>query len=242
LTDRLEVYIGWDSRETIAYDVCVGSIARRTSVPFNIVPLQQRSLRQLGLYNRDTDPLASTEFTYTRFLVPTLCDFKGWALFVDCDFLFIHDISELFAMCDDKFAVMCVKHPDYESRDTCKMDGQTQTSYPRKNWSSLVLYNCGHLATKKLTSSVVNTASGAFLHRFQWLDDDLIGEIPREWNWLEGTYKKGDMAATGGSPLPKAIHYTRGNCYFKEWQDVDYVDLWKNEYKAICGRDFKLEQ
>lgn len=216
------IFIGWDRREDIAYQVCKYSMRMRATTPVAIQALRQDSLRARGLYWRDADPLASTEFTYTRFLLPALTGYQGWALFCDCDFLWLSDVAELFARCDDRFAIMCTKH-DYRPTETVKMDGQTQTRYPRKNWSSMVLYNCGHPANAALTPKIVNEKSGAFLHRFQWLDDDQIGAIPESWNWLEGWSRK---------PLfgtPHAVHYTRGGPWFKEWHDVAYADAWHAE-------------
>lgn len=222
----MKIFIGWDSTEEIAYDVCVASIRRHARNRPDIVPLKQPELRAQGLYWREKDPLASTEFTYTRFLVPTLCSFSGWALFMDCDFLFTADVEELFRRADDKYALMCVKH-DYRPTEKTKMDGAVQTVYPRKNWSSLVLWNCGHPANAVLRPEVVNSETGAFLHRFQWLDDDLIGELPGDWNWLEG------WNAVPEQGLPRAIHFTRGGPWFPDWQDVDYADLWKEERRRL---------
>ena len=171
------VYVGWDSREDIAYQVCRHSIESRASVPVAVTPIKQQELRARGLYTRELDPLASTEFTYTRFFVPHLADYRGWALFCDCDFLWLTDIKELIGLIDDKFAMMCVHH-DHRPSESWKMDHRQQTTYPRKNWSSMVLYNCGHPANEALTPAVANSESGAFLHRFQWLDDALIGAVP----------------------------------------------------------------
>lgn len=221
-TAPFPVYVGWDSREDIAYQVCRHSLLRRTSRPLNVAALRQDELRRRGLYRREADPLASTEFTYTRFLVPALMDYRGWALFCDCDFLWLGDPAKLIAMADRQYAVMCVHH-DHNPPETMKMDGAVQTRYPRKNWSSMVLYNCGHPANAALTPELVNSESGAFLHRFQWLDDDLIGAVPETWNWLEGWSRKPDQGA------PDVVHYTRGGPWFENWQDVDYGDLWLAE-------------
>jgi hypothetical protein len=216
------VYVGWDSREDIAYQVCRNSLLKRASIPVTVAPIRQSELREKGWYTRDLDPLASTEFTYTRFFVPHLQNYQGWALFCDCDFLWLADIKELVNLIDDQYAIMCVHH-DHRPREAWKMDNQTQTQYPRKNWSSMVLYNCGHPANATLTADVANTESGAFLHRFQWLDDPLIGAVPETWNWLEGWSKKPE---TGH---PNVVHMTRGGPWFKEWHDVDYADLWRAE-------------
>ncbi|MDJ0897112.1 MAG: glycosyltransferase [Alphaproteobacteria bacterium] len=228
------VFVGWDSREDIAYQVCRHSLQRNASIPVEITPLRQPALREQGLYWRPEDPLASTEFTYTRFLVPALCRYQGWALFCDCDFLWLGDIAELVAQIDDRYAVMCVHH-DHRPPEATKMDGKKQTVYPRKNWSSLVLYNCGHPANQALTPEVANTESGAFLHRFQWLDDDLIGAVEETWNWLEG------WCAKPADGPPKVVHYTRGGPWFAEWQDVDYADLWLAEQAACLAEQREMK-
>ena len=219
------VYVGWDSREDIAYQVCRFSLLRRASVPVTVVPIKQQELRERGLYTRPVDPLASTEFTYTRFFVPHLQGYKGWALFCDCDFLWLADIAGLIALTDDRYAVMCVHH-DHRPAEDWKMDHRKQTIYPRKNWSSMVLYNCGHPANRALTPEVANRESGSFLHRFQWLDDALIGAVPETWNWLEGWSRK---PATGH---PNVVHLTRGGPWFDDWREVDYGDLWLAEETA----------
>ena len=214
----MKVFIGWDSREEDAYKVCVHTIKKHASSDVEIVPLKRDELRQRGLYTRDEGGAVSTEFAYTRFLTPHLAGYNGWALFIDCDFLFTRDISELFELADDKYALMCVQH-DYIPAASIKMDGQKQVAYPRKNWSSCVLWNCSHAANAIITPDIVNSETGAFLHRFQWLSDDLIGELPLEWNWLEGEYKKSEQ-------IPAVIHYTNGGAWFKECQDVEYAQEW----------------
>ena len=218
----IRIFVGWDSGEPEAYEVCRHSLERHASEPLEIIPVIQPDLRAQGLYSRDTDPLAATEFTYTRFLVPHLAGFTGWALFCDCDFLWTRDVSELFAARDDRYAVMCVQH-DYRPTERLKMNGQQQTVYPRKNWSSLMLLNCGHAATRRLIPAAVNDQTGAYLHRFEWADDREIGNLDPTWNWLEGW-----NTPFNGAP-PGAIHYTRGGPWFENWRDVDYADLWLAE-------------
>ena len=222
----VKIFVGWDSGEPEAYDVCRSSLIRHASTALEIVPIIQQDLREQSLYSREADPLASTEFTYTRFLVPHLANFQGWAVFCDCDFLWTRDVADLYAYRDDRYAVMCVQH-DYQPTESLKMDGRTQTVYPRKNWSSLMLLNCNHPATRRLTVERVNTESGAYLHRFQWAEDTEIGALDPTWNWLEGW----DAPKQDG--LPGAIHYTRGGPWFENWQDVDYADLWLAEYERV---------
>ena len=146
----LRIFIGWDQREPEAYEVARFSLERRASIPVEITPIKLEELRARGLYRRGEDPLASTEFTYSRFLTPALAGFSGWALFCDCDFLWLADVAELMGFADDGKALFCVQH-DYRPTETTKMDGKVQTVYPRKNWSSLMLFNCDHPAVRQLT-------------------------------------------------------------------------------------------
>jgi hypothetical protein len=203
MTSPLRIYIGWDAREPIAYDVAKFSLERRASIPVEITPIKLDDLRARKLYWRDSDPLASTEFTYSRFLTPALAGFRGWALFIDCDFLWLGDIAGLADYMRAPKAVYCVQH-DYRPKETVKMDGAVQTSYPRKNWSSFMLFNCDHPSVRRLTPEVVNTQTGAYLHRMQWAADGDIGALPVKWNWLEGWNEK---PAHG---TPRAVHFTRG--------------------------------
>jgi lipopolysaccharide biosynthesis glycosyltransferase len=217
------IYIGWDSREDIAYQVCKHSIENKTKNP-TIYPLKQSELRDEEFYWREEDKLGSTEFTFTRFLVPELMQFNGWALFMDCDMAVAVDIQELFNQVDDKYAVMCVKH-DYTPPEGTKMDGKAQLPYPRKNWSSVVLFNCGHPSNRKLTKELVNdpTTTGAYLHRFSWLNDSEIGNLSPEWNWLVNWYKEPEDGK------PKIIHYTEGGPWFDNYKDCEYADVWERE-------------
>ena len=219
----LKIFIGWDEREQEAYDVCVKSLLKHSSVQLDIQPIIKSVLMDTGEYFREQPEAGSVEFTYTRFLTPYLAGYRDWALFVDCDFLFTKDVAELFAMKDEQYALMCVKH-DYVPKNAVKMDGQKQVSYPRKNWSSCILWNCGHLSNRVLTPYVASTQTGAYLHRFQFLSDHMIGDLPLEWNWLEGEYAKPEVP-------PAAIHFTNGGPWFENWQNVEYADLWKSYLK-----------
>ena len=216
----MKVFIGWDSREDIAYQVCKASILRHTSIPVDIQPVVQSELRQRGVYTRKSDPFSSTEFSFTRFLTPYLAGYTGWAVFVDCDFLFRGDIAGLMDYADGAKACLTVQH-DYRPTETVKMDNKAQHLYPRKNWSSLMFINCAHPQVKTLTPEVVNRESGMFLHRFQWLTDDVIGSLPIAWNYLEGWYTRDHC------PNPIAVHYTRGGPWFPGYQDVEYAEEWK---------------
>jgi len=216
-----QVFVGYDTREDIAYQVCEYSIKRFNPI-VQVKPLIQQELRQKKVYWREVDKLASTEFTFTRFLVPHLMNFKGWALFIDCDIIFLEDVTNLFALANEKYAVMCVKH-DFKPKPGLKMDGQIQTVYPRKNWSSVVLWNCSHPSNEKITVDSVNNPNydGAYFHRFSWLKDNEIGELPCDWNWLVGWYKKEDGT-------PRAIHYTEGGPWFKNYRKCEYNNEWKD--------------
>lgn len=226
--EELKIYVGWDSREDIAYQVCKKSIRQTATVPVNIVPLKQKTLRTAGLYSRPVDTLASTEFTFTRFLVPRLMGYKGWALFIDCDFLFLDDVKKLFDQRNDKYAVMCAQH-DYTPKEGVKMDGKAQTIYPRKNWSSMMLINCGHPSNLNLTDQLVNDEykTGAYFHRFSWLQDREIGKLSHEWNWLVGWYNE---PADG---KPKMIHYTEGGPWFENYRFCEYDQIWKDELSEM---------
>lgn len=222
----MKVFVGYDPREDIAFQVCKHSITSRNKDAV-VIPLKQTELRQQQLYTRPIDKLASTEFTFTRFLVPELTNFKGWALFCDCDIIFLEDVKELFAQADDQYAVMCAKH-DYTPAEGIKMDGQTQTIYPRKNWSSVMLINCAHPSNRVLTQELVNNPkiTGAYLHRFSWLKDDEIGEFSYEWNYLVGWYNTG---------TPKALHYTEGGPWFENYRNCDFHQEWKHELKDMMN-------
>ena len=233
----LKIYIGWDSREDIAYQVARQSILDNTSIPVEIHPLKQFKLRRQGLYTRERDTLASTEFTFTRFLVPELNEFQDWALFIDCDFVFRDDIAKLVEQIDDKYAIMCAQH-DYTPPEGVKMDGKQQLPYPRKNWSSMMLINCAHPSNQRVTADFVNNPdhSGAYLHRFTWLRDEEIGEVSHEWNWLVGWYKEPKDG------VPKVLHYTEGGPWFENYEDCEYAGEWykyKASYLQACLEEAK---
>ncbi|KAK3258346.1 hypothetical protein CYMTET_32606 [Cymbomonas tetramitiformis] len=221
------IYIGYDSHEDITFEVAKFSILKYASVPVEIIPLKRPELQARGVYTRSQDPKQSTEFTYCRFFVPYLNNYKGWALFVYDDFLWTRDVAELLDMIDDKYALMCLKH-DYKPSVTTKLAGRQQEAYPRKNWSSMVLWNCGHEANKPVELDLINREGGAFLHRFTWItDDELIGEIPFEWNFLVEWYTPFEK----DKPLPAAIHYTEGGPWFPDYRDTDYATEWFEHMK-----------
>jgi lipopolysaccharide biosynthesis glycosyltransferase len=223
----MKVFVGYDPREDIAYQVCKHSILTKQPNA-EVRPLVQKELRDAGWYTRPVDKLASTEFTFTRFLVPELCNFEGWALFIDCDMILTTDIAELFAQADDQYAVMCVQH-DYKPKEGTKMDGQTQTVYPRKNWSSAMLINCGHPSNQQLDMDLVNSPeiNGAYLHRFSWLNDEEIGKLDHTWNYLVGVYDDIEK--------PKLIHYTEGGPWFENYRNCEFHQLWKDELQDMMN-------
>lgn len=223
------IYIGYDTREDVAYQVSKHSLKNK-SKNINVLPLKLSELREKNLYWREEDKLGSTEFTFSRFLIPELNKFEGWALFCDCDLLFLNDVNELFDLADDKFAVMCVQH-DYTPKEGVKMDGKAQTIYPRKNWSSVVLWNCSHPSNKQINKELVNDpdTTGKYLHRFSWLEDHEIGSIPHAWNWLAGWYNE----PKDGSP--KAIHYTEGGPWFENYRFCEYHQEWKDTLSEMMN-------
>ena len=212
------VFIGYDSRESVAYHTLAHSILRRASIPVAIAPVMQSQLK--GLYTRPRGPTESTEFSLTRFLVPALSGYRGWSMFMDCDMLCRADIAELAALRDqaaDKAVLVC-KH-DYVPKTRRKFLDQVQTKYERKNWSSLMLFN--NERCRALTPQYVNNATGLDLHRFKWTDDASIGGLPLEWNWLVGEYD--------ASPAAKIVHYTLGGPWFDEYRTCDYAGEWLEE-------------
>ena len=212
----ITVAIGYDPREAVAYHVCANSLIRHSSKPLSLMPL---ALRNLGEY-AETHSDGSNQFIYSRFLLPHLMDYSGWALFIDGDMLLRGDVAELWDMRDDSKAVMCVHH-DYKTKAATKYLGSKNADYPRKNWSSVVLWNCGHPANKVVTPEFVMKATGAQLHRFTWLDDSLVGEIPKVWNWPPDEF--------GANPDAKLLHWTLGTPCFHEYAHVPMASEWHRE-------------
>lgn len=235
----LPIYIGYDAREHVASKVLEFSLNRRTSKPLEISFLKHKGLRHQGYFSRkwridETGQLwderdgapCSTEFSYTRFLTPWLAkkEFNAdWAVFMDCDILALGDIAELFALADDKYAVQVVKHV-HEPSETSKMDGVMQTRYRRKNWSSVMLFNCNHPSTQKLTPEVVDSATGLSLHGFFWCKDEEIGALGSEWNFLDGVTKPGMRS-------PKLVHFTAKAPWFD--QETPHAEKWFDEEKLF---------
>jgi lipopolysaccharide biosynthesis glycosyltransferase len=213
----INLFVGFDPREAVAYHVFCSSIIQNTSIPVQITPLV---LSQLQEFNETHDD-RSNDFVYSRFLTPYLTDFKGWAIFADGDMICQGDLKELIDMADPSKAVMVVKH-DYQTKATQKYLGNINENYPRKNWSSVILWNCEHPKHKILTPDFVSKQTGKFLHRFSWLEDQDIGELPLEWNWLASEYEVNREA--------KLIHYTLGTPCFKDYKNSDMADIWYHYY------------
>jgi lipopolysaccharide biosynthesis glycosyltransferase len=226
-----KIFVGYDQREDIAWQVCRHSLLRQSHGEVVVIPIRQSVLRELGLYTRPIDRGASTEFSLTRFLTPYLAASDGWTIFCDCDFLFTTDIREVLEGLDPAKAIYCVQH-DYTPTHLLKMDGKEQTTYPRKNWSSFMIFNGAHPDVRSLTPDIVNAANPAFLHRFEWItQEDAIGALDLDWNFLEGEYAK-------PAKTPRVIHYTNGGPWFEEWRDCDYADLWLAERDLfLAARD-----
>lgn len=225
----LRVFVGFDSREAAACDVAIYTLKKHSSIPLAISVLTQPNLRQRGIYTRPIDEPASTEFAHTRFLVPYLKGYQGYALFFDCDFMWTKDVALMF---DDAIkagrdkAVWVVKH-DYTPKAKFKMDGQPQVAYPRKNWSSLMIFNCAHPAVQQLTLECVNQMPASYLHQFGWCADDEIGELPVQWNWLEG-----ELDWPEGEPPPGAVHLTNGGPWIEGCEGVRFASRWQHEYQC----------
>jgi hypothetical protein len=220
----LRVFIGWDSREPIAFHVAAHSILRRASKPVAIIPLVQDQLRSAGLYTRERGATEATEFSMTRFLVPYLSGYEGFSIFMDCDVLCkadIHEMVDLERWPIDAAVQVCQHH--YTPKDAIKMDGCAQTTYPCKNWSSVMAFDNG--LCRALTPDYVNTASGVELHRFSWLYQGEIGSLPLGWNWLVGEYP--------ANPDAKILHYTNGGPWFRDYHACDHAKDWLEEYRAM---------
>lgn len=216
MNDIIPVFVGYDPREAIAFHTCVNSIIRHATQPVAIMPLALNLFRD---YTETHDDNSNT-FVYTRFLVPYLMGFKGWAIFIDGDMIVRDDIANLWNLRETAMDVMVVKH-DYKTRMTKKYLGSPNEDYPRKNWSSVILWNCSSWPNRRLTPEFVQQATGAQLHRFSWITDDRIGALPPEWNWLPDEL--------GANPAAKLLHYTLGAPCFHEFADTPQSEEWHRE-------------
>lgn len=261
-----KVFIGYDRREPIAYDVAKQSILDNLSPTskklITVHPLKQFDMRELGIYERPIDNLGSTEFTYTRFWIPYLMGYSGYGIFIDCDFIVNCDIMEMFETAINQFSknseyVVAVCKHDYTPRPGDKMDNQKQIPYPRKNWASSMVFNNSHPICRRLNLKTLNDPvnDGKYLLGFRWVGDTphhlndeknmlegerRIASLPLDFNWLSGEYSEGEYLAPGWS-IPRIVHYTLGGPWFYDercWK-YPYVDLWLNKAKSVIGRDWK---
>ena len=225
----IPIFIGYDAREPVAYHTCVNSIIRYSTNPISINPL---SLNLLKGYN-ETHTDGSNQFIYSRFLLPHLMDYNGWAIFIDGDMIIRDDITKLYNLQNNDYAVMVVKH-DYKTKSNTKYLGSKNEDYPRKNWSSVVLWNCGHIKNKILTPELIQKANGSYLHRFSWLTDNDIGSLPIEWNWLPDEYGENNNA--------KLLHYTLGTPCFNEFNNTTQANHWHTELEltTYCQQNTKI--
>ncbi len=216
LLEKINIVVGFDQKEAIAYHVFCQSIIEHSTMPVQFIPLILNF--EKNLFHGD----GSNAFTYSRFLTPYLMNFQGWAIFADGDMVCKDDLAMLWKLRDSSKAVQVVKH-DYKTKHSKKYLGNKNEDYPRKNWSSLILWNCGHSKNKLLTPDFINKKSGSFLHRFSWLTDEEIGNLNPEWNWLAIEYED--------NPSAKIIHYTLGTPCFKEYQSSSMSTHWHEIFK-----------
>ncbi len=232
----LEVFVGWDAREALAWQVCVASMqAHAADYPLPVRPIGRRLLEDEGLYTRPTEvhgnqlwdvisqqPM-STDFSLARYWVPQIASGAAWALFCDCDFLWRADPREILAHADPRCAVMVVPHR-HEPAETEKMTGQMQTAYFRKNWGSLVLWNLRHAGVRRLSRGDLNSWHKHDLHGLRWLAPMEIGFLPEDWNWLEG------VSPTLGQDAiePKAVHFTQGTPDMPGYEVSPHADEWRS--------------
>jgi len=214
MSELIRIYVGYDSPNPVLLSTLTHSLVTHATRPLAITPISLNHLQ--GIFTRPREPMQSTEFSFTRFLVPYLAGYDGWAIYMDNDFLARGDIAELWSLRDDRYAVMCVQH-NYEPRASLKFGGAVQTQYGRKNWSSLMLMNCRRC--QALTVPYVNMATGLQLHQFGWLpDDSQLGSLPGRWNHLVG-HDRHDAEA-------RLVHFTEGGPYFQTYPHEDYATEW----------------
>ena len=217
----MKIFVGYDPKEDLAFKVCKYSIEKRCKGA-EVIPLKLSELTERGLYTRESNHMSSTEYAFSRFLVPALMNYTGVAVYCDADTLFRINIEELFAQVKTQYAVSVVHHT-YNPEPGVKYNGGKQTSYPRKYWSSVVIWNCDHPSNKRLTVEEVNSKPGLFLHQFKWLDDKEIGVMNREYHWIVG-YHKEPVDGT-----PRVLHYTHGGPWDESRESTEYGALWERE-------------
>ncbi len=220
MADCIRIVVGFDQREAIAYHTFSQSVLEKSSLPVLFLPLSMNTLKGY----KETHNDKSNDFVYSRFLTPYLHNFEGWAIFADGDMVCQSDIKELWDLRDETKALQVVMH-DYKTKFTQKYLGNTNENYPRKNWSSLILWNCSHPKHKVLTPDFISSQTGKYLHRFSWLDDKDIGELPIDWNWLAIEYPN--------NPKAKIIHYTLGTPCFRDYRNTEMAGAWHEIQKKV---------
>lgn len=216
----LNIYIGYDPAEAVAYHVLCHSILRQSSIPVSITPIYQANIPEFSRPKGD----GSTEFSFSRFLTPYLSGFHGYSLFMDCDMLVRCDIAKILDEVDSYHAVSVVKH-DYTPKEGKKFLGNTQHVYPKKNWSSVMLFNGSIQACRRLTPDVVQKADGSYLHQFQWCPEERVGELDPAWNHLVGEYEP--------NPDARIVHYTLGTPCFDGYENQEYAAEWFEERERM---------
>ena len=219
-TETIKLAIGFDKREAVVFHTFVQSILTTATQPIQIMPL---ALQTISGYS-ETHSDSSNAFVYSRFLTPYLMGFNGFAIFLDGDMICNRDIAELWNLRDPAKAVQ-VAHHDYKTKQTTKYFGNKNENYPRKNWSSVIIWNCSHHKNRILNPEFVEKQSGKFLHRFEWLEDGEIGSIPLEWNWLDIEYDVNQNA--------KLIHYTLGAPCFRQYRSSPMSKYWHDAYDEL---------
>ena len=220
MADCIKIVVGFDQREAIAYHTFSQSVLEKSSLPVLFLPLSINTLKGY----KETHNDKSNDFVYSRFLTPYLHNFEGWAIFADGDMVCQSDIKELWDLRDETKALQVVMH-DYKTKFNQKYLGNTNENYPRKNWSSLILWNCSHPKHKVLTPDFISSQTGKYLHRFSWLDDEDIGELPIDWNWLAIEYPN--------NPKAKIIHYTLGTPCFKDYRNSEMAITWHEVQQKV---------
>lgn len=227
--NTVHAFIGYDPVERIAYHVCCESLIEHCSRPLSIHPLYLKQLPKVQTKQVIHDYPASNEFVYSRFLVPYLMNFSGIALFLDGDMVVLNDIAELFSteLIDGDWAVKVVQH-DYQTSSSIKFRQAVNQNYPRKNWSSVILWNCAHPAHRILTPDYIRQASGEFLHRFSWLHDHQIGSLEKGWNVLADEENQ-ESAVT----KQYIYHYTLGTPCFLSYKNCQYSEIWHRYHHQV---------
>ena len=223
----LNLFIGYDEQEAVAYHVLAHSIIRQATSPISITPLCRDHFR--AFFTRERGLLESTDFSISRFLVPYLSGYRGYSIYMDCDMVFKTDVTQIW------HEIKSIGHPavwvaqhDYTPKTNVKMDHRPQTSYGRKNWSSFILFD--NHRCHNLTPDYVNTATGLQLHRFAWLRDEDLGTLGLDWNWLVEEYPE--------NPNAKVLHYTLGGPWFPDHRKTPHAQDWLDEYQRMTGKPY----